>query len=76
MSKLVDRVATLSPALDDATVVLTEAARNLGARVAPLEAHLNQVVVHAQTRAVEHIANRTNAVAAKSVQGKRTVNPS
>lgn len=71
VAMLLDRVETLTPAMTTSRQALAQAAAELAASVAPFEARITAWADHAQTRAAQHVVDRTNAVAALSFQEQK-----
>ena len=68
MAKLLDRVDTVTPAINDARRKMTAAAQELAAGVAPFKAHMVDIAVETRTTAVEHIVSRANGASAKLIE--------
>ena len=68
MAKLLDRVDTLTPAIDDARRKMTAAAQDLAASVAPFKAHMVDIAIETRTTAVDHIVSRANGASAKLIE--------
>jgi hypothetical protein len=68
MTELLDRMETLTPAMNDSRHKLTDTAARLTACVEPVKAHLVGTATQAQKTAVERIYKRTNEIAAESLR--------
>ena len=68
MAKLLDRVDTVTPAINDARRKMMVAAQELAAGVAPFKAHMVDIAVETRTTAVEHIVSRANGASAKLIE--------
>jgi hypothetical protein len=66
ITELLDRMATLTPALNDSRLELADTAAGLAACIEPIKAHVSETVTQAQKAAVEHIARRTREMAFES----------
>ena len=68
MAKLLDRVDTLTPAIDETRRKMTAAAQDLAAGVAPFKAHMVDIAAETKKTAVEHIVSRANGASAKLIE--------
>jgi hypothetical protein len=68
LATLIERVDTLTPAIDDARLKMTAAAHELAAGVAPFKAHMVGIAAQTQTTSVQYILGRTNEAAAKLLE--------
>jgi len=70
LATLLDRVDTLTPAIDDARHKMTAAAHELASGVAPFKAHMVGIAAQTQKASVQHILSRTNEAAAKLLEAQ------
>jgi ABC-type transporter Mla subunit MlaD len=68
LATLIERVDTLTPAIDDARLKMTTAAHELAAGVAPFRAHMVDIAAQTQKTSVQYILSRTNETAAKLLE--------
>jgi hypothetical protein len=68
MAKLLDRVDTLAPAIDDARRKMTAAAQALAAGVAPFKAHMMDIAAETRKSAVAHIVSSANRASAELIE--------
>ena len=68
MAKLLDRVDTVTPSIDDARRKMTAAAQELAAGVAPFKAHMVEIADQTKKTTVEHIVSRANGASAKLIE--------
>ena len=70
ITELLDRMETLTPALNDSRLELANTAAGLAACIEPIKAHVSDTVTQAQKAAVEHIARRTRELAHESYRAQ------
>ena len=68
VAKLIDRVGTLTLAMNASHKKLADVAIKLGGCIEPLKAHLAEAVTQTQNSAVEHIRRRTGEIAMDSMR--------
>ena len=68
LAKLLDRVDTVTPAINEARRKMTAAAQDLADGVAPFKAHMADIAVETRTTAVGHIVSRANGASAKLIE--------
>jgi hypothetical protein len=68
MAKLLDRVDTLAPAVDDARRKMTAAAQALAAGVAPFKARMAGIAAETRKSAVAHIVSSANRASAELIE--------
>jgi hypothetical protein len=68
LGKLLDRVDTLTPAIDNACKKMTAAAHDLAASVKPFTVHIGGIAAETEKTTVERIVSRANAASAKLVE--------
>lgn len=70
LATLLERVDTLTPAIDDARLKMTAAAHELASGVGPFKAHVAGIAAQAQRSSVQYIVSRTNEAAAKLLEAQ------
>lgn len=68
VSRLLDRIESLTPAMEGARQALVQAHAELGHRVLAFESRMSAITENAKTKAVEYIARRTDEVARRSIE--------
>ena len=68
MATLLDRVDTVTPAINEARRRMTAAAQELAAGVAPFKAQMVDITAETKKTAVEHIVSRANGASAKLIE--------